>query len=96
MKSYTLNPMPPQIAPARLARLSEVEPATLGHHLHSMFADLTLRPVTDGRRAAGTAVTLQIPGPDSTLLYYALDRVRPGDFLVIDRAGLLNCVRRRR
>jgi regulator of RNase E activity RraA len=87
MKSFTLNPMPPQIAPARLARLSEVEPATLGHHLHSMFADLALRPVIDGRRAAGTAVTLQIPGPDSTLLYYALDRVRPGDFLVIDRAG---------
>jgi regulator of RNase E activity RraA len=87
MKSYTLNPLPPQIAPGRLVRLSEVEPATLGHHLHAMFADLALRPVIEGRRAAGTAVTVQIPGPDSTLLYFALDRVRPGDFLVIDRAG---------
>ncbi|MCU0910168.1 MAG: RraA family protein [Rhodobacteraceae bacterium] len=87
MTSYSLNPLPPQIAPGQLDRLSQVEPATLGHHLHAMFADLALRPVIEGRRAAGTAVTVQIPGPDSTLLYYALDRVRPGDFLVIDRAG---------
>jgi len=35
----------------------------------------------------GPAVTLAIPGPDSTLLHHALGLLRPGDVLVVDRLG---------
>jgi regulator of RNase E activity RraA len=40
-----------------------------------------------GRRVAGTAVTVAIPGPDSTLLHHALGVLRKGDVLVVDRLG---------
>ncbi|MCB6179089.1 RraA family protein [Rhodobacter sp. Har01] len=84
---YRLEPLPPQLAPDRAARLAQVEAATLGHYLHAGFADPGLRPLIEGPRVAGAAVTVQIAGADSTLLYHAMDRVRPGDVLVIDRAG---------
>jgi 4-hydroxy-4-methyl-2-oxoglutarate aldolase len=84
---YRIEPLPAQLSPERAARLAEVEAATLGHYLHAGFADTGIRPLLAGPRVAGAAVTLQIAGPDSTLLYYAMDRVRPGDVLVIDRAG---------
>jgi regulator of RNase E activity RraA len=55
--------------------------------LHAGFVDLGIRPLLGDARVAGAAVTVQIAGADSTLLYHAMDRVRPGDLLVIDRAG---------
>jgi regulator of RNase E activity RraA len=87
IKSYRIEGLPRQLPKDVLARLTQVETATVGHYLHDRFADIALRPLIQGRRIAGTAVTVSIPGPDSTLLYYAMDRVRPGDVLVIDRAG---------
>lgn len=84
---YRIEPLPAPLAPDRAARLARVEAATLGHYLHSGFLDLGIRPLIGATRVAGAAVTVQIPGPDSTLLYHAMDRVRPGDVLVIDRAG---------
>lgn len=87
IKSYRIEALPEQLPPALLARLCQVEAATVGHYLHDRFADNGLRPVIEGRRIAGTAVTISIAGADSTLLYHAMDRVRPGDFLMIDRAG---------
>jgi len=86
-KSYRIHEMPPQLPAAAMAELQKVEAATIGHYLHDRFMAPTLKAVIDGRRVAGTAVTLSIPGPDSTLLYYAMDRLRPGDVLVVDRAG---------
>jgi regulator of RNase E activity RraA len=79
--------MPPQLPADALTLLCKVEAATIGHYLHDRFMTPELKPVIEGRRIAGTAVTLSIPGPDSTLLYYAMDRLRPGDVLVVDRAG---------
>lgn len=87
IRSYRIEALPAQLPATEMQRLAEVEAATAGHYLHDRFADIALRPVIEGRRVAGTAVTVSIPGPDSTLLYYAMDRVRPGDVLVIDRAG---------
>ena len=78
---------PPPMAPDRLDRLAQVEVATLGHHLHEGFLDPAIRPLIPDARVAGTAVTLSIPGPDSSLLYRAMDEVGPGDVLMIDRAG---------
>lgn len=84
---YRIEPLPPQLDRRKAVLLAEVEAATLGHFLHSGFVDTGIRPLIVGPRVAGAAVTVQIAGPDSTLLYFAMDRVRPGDLLVIDRAG---------
>lgn len=84
---FDLRPMPDQIDPALIAKLEKVETATVGHVLHSQFADIALRAVLPEKRVAGTAVTLRIPGADSTLLHHLMSLVRPGDFLVIDRCG---------
>ena len=84
---YRIEPLPPQLDPARVSRLARVEAATLGHYLHAGFVDTGIRPLIVCPRVAGAAVTVQIAGPDSTLLYYAMDRMRTGDLLVIDRVG---------
>jgi len=85
--SYRIAEPAPQLDPDLLARFAKVEAATVGHYLHDRFMRNDLRPLISGVRVAGTAQTVSIAGPDSTLLYYAMDRVRPGDILVIDRAG---------
>lgn len=84
---YTINAMPKQVAAADLALLAEVETATVGHwHLFG-FMDCGIRPLLRHRRIVGTAVTLAIPGADSTLLHHATGLLRPGDVLVVDRLG---------
>jgi 4-hydroxy-4-methyl-2-oxoglutarate aldolase len=87
MADYRINPMPAQIAPELVARLKKVETATVGHSRHWGFMDRGIQPLLRSKRVAGTAVTLAIPGPDSTLLHHALGLLRPGDILVIDRLG---------
>lgn len=84
---FSIEAMPAQIDPELVVLLQRVETATVGHVLHSGFADPDLRAVLPGVRVAGTAVTLRLPHADSTLLHHALGMVRPGDFLVIDRCG---------
>jgi 4-hydroxy-4-methyl-2-oxoglutarate aldolase len=84
---FVINPLPEQLSADLIALLERVETATVGHVLHSGFVDPAIRAVLPEKRVAGTAVTLRIPGPDSTLLHHILGLVRPGDFLVIDRAG---------
>lgn len=84
---FTINPLPEPVASETLRLLEEVETATVGHVLHSGFVDPAIRAVLPESRVAGTAVTLRIPGADSTLLHHVLALVRPGDFLVIDRCG---------
>ncbi|WP_437883296.1 RraA family protein [Pseudomonas sp. LRF_L74] len=85
IRSYRINPMPAQLDPSLMARFARVEAATVGHYLHDRFMRNDLRPLLVGPRVAGTAVTVSIAGADSTLLYHAMDQVRPGDVLVIDR-----------
>ncbi|MGH6718871.1 MAG: RraA family protein [Alphaproteobacteria bacterium] len=85
--TFTIEPMPQPIDAAILARLAKAEPATIGHYRHDGFMDPGIRALVPDRRIAGTAVTLAIPGPDSALLHHAMNLVRPGDVLVIDRCG---------
>ncbi len=87
MADYRINPMPAQVSPELVARLMRVETATVGHSRHWGFMDRGIQPLLRSKRVAGTAVTLAIPGPDSTLLHHALGLLRPGDILVIDRLG---------
>lgn len=84
---FVLNDMPARIPAGIIEKLSGVETATIGHVLHGQFADRGIGAVLTDRRVAGTAVTLRIPGPDSTLLHHAMGLIRPGDVLVIDRCG---------
>lgn len=87
MTPYTIRDMPPPVAVSALADLAQCETATIGHWRHLGFMHRAIQPLLRGRRVVGTAVTLAIPGPDSTLLHHALGLLRPGDILVIDRLG---------
>lgn len=87
MPDYRIEPMPPQISPALAAKLQKVETATVGHSQHWGFMDRGIQPLLRNKRIAGAAVTLAIPGQDSTLLHHTLGLLRPGDILVIDRLG---------
>lgn len=85
--TFHIAPLAQQIGHELTALLEQVETATLGHVLHHGFLDPAIKPVLEGMRIAGTALTVRIPGPDSTLLHQALGMARPGDVLVIDRCG---------
>jgi 4-hydroxy-4-methyl-2-oxoglutarate aldolase len=87
MPDYRIEPMPPQISPALAEKLRRVETATVGHSQHWGFMDRGIQPLLRNKRIAGAAVTLAIPGQDSTLLHHTLGLLRPGDILVIDRLG---------
>ena len=86
MPKYIVEPMPAPISAEVIALLEQTETATVGHWRHWGFVDRRIQGLLR-RRVAGTAVTLQIPGPDSTLLHHALGLLRPGDILVVDRLG---------
>lgn len=85
--SYVLNDMPRQVAESLIDKCRAVETATIGHIRHMGFADRRIQSVPPGRRIAGTAVTLALPGQDSTLLHHVIRFLRRGDVLVIDRLG---------
>ena len=87
MAKYEVHTMPPPISAEVVALLEQTETATVGHWRHWGFCDRRIQPLLRRRRVAGTAVTLMIPGPDSTLLHHALGLLRPGDILVVDRLG---------
>lgn len=85
--TYQIVPPVPQLAPDLVDMMQQTETATIGHILHDGFCDPAIAAVVSGKRIAGTAFTVRIPGADSATLHYALSMVRPGDVLVIDRAG---------
>src|SRR5580704_14617047 len=84
---YTIRDMPDQVPQADLDLLSQVETATVGHWRLMGFMNRAIQPLLPGRRVVGTAITLAIAGPDSTLLHHATGLLRPGDILVVDRLG---------
>ena len=84
---FTLNPLPPQIAPSLVAKLVRAEPATIGHFRHWGFMDPGMKAMQQDVRIAGPAVTVYQPGVDGTIIGYALGQLRPGDVLVVDRGG---------
>lgn len=84
---YVIKDMSEQVPQADLDLLSGVETATVGHWRLLGFMDRGIQPLLPKRRVVGTAVTLAIPGPDSTLLHHATGLLRPGDILVVDRLG---------
>ena len=87
LPKYEIAAMPAPISAEVVALLEQTETATVGHWRHWGFCDRGLQPLLRKRRVAGTAVTVAIPGPDSTVLHHALGLLRPGDILVVDRLG---------
>ncbi|NIA67671.1 RraA family protein [Pelagibius litoralis] len=84
--------MPDQVDGGLLAKAERAETATIGHRRHMGFVDKDIqcvlpREIFPKQRTAGTAVTLALPGQDSTLLHHVIEFLRPGDILVIDRLG---------
>lgn len=85
---FVLNELPPQVDPVLLDKLREAEPATIGHFRHVGFMVPEIRALLPGyRRIAGTAVTVRCYAADIAIVHYALGKLRPGDILVLDRAG---------
>ena len=84
---FVINDLPPQIATDQIRLLEQAEPATIGHFLDFGFVDPAIRAQWRVPRIAGTAVTVRCAGNDSTIVHYALGQLRPGDVLVVDRAG---------
>ena len=84
---FVVNDLPPAVEPVLLDLLVRAEPATIGHFLHTGFMDPGIRGLLPDKRIAGTAVTIRCHGIDTTIVHYALGKLRPGDILVIDRAG---------
>lgn len=88
MQKYQIGPVPVQIPQDLIDGFRAVEVATIGHFRHRGFVSHRLRPIAPIEGViVGTAVTVAIPGTDSTLLHHALSVVRPGDVVVIDRLG---------
>ena len=85
--SYFVGSMPEPVPPALLRKCARAETATIGHRRLLGFASPGIRAMLPDKRIAGTAVTLAIPGSDSTLLHHVVQFLRPGDVLVIDRLG---------
>lgn len=84
--SYEIRPMPRQAPAPLVEKASRTETATIGHRRQLGFVNRAIQNISPGR-IAGTAVTLAIPGQDSTLLHHVVQFLRPGDILVIDRLG---------
>ncbi len=88
MKKYDIGPVPARVPRELIDGFAEVEIATIGHFRHRGFVHRSLRPLTPIEGTlAGTAITVAIPGTDSTMLHHALSVVEPGDVVVIDRLG---------
>ena len=87
MPDYRIRPMPTPLSNQLVDKLLQVETATVGHSQHWGFMDRRIQPLLASKRIAGVAVTIAIPGQDSTLLHHALGLLRPGDILVVDRLG---------
>lgn len=85
--TFDIQDLPEPVAPDLLALLAQAEPATIGHFRHTGFMDPGIRGLLSGHRIAGTAVTIRCFGPDTTMVHYALGKLRAGDVLVMDRAG---------
>ena len=88
MKKYHIGPVPPRVDTALIEGFQKVEVATIGHFRHRGYVSHALRPIAPlPGTLAGTAVTVAIPGTDSTLLHHAVSVVQPGDVVMIDRLG---------
>lgn len=82
----SINDSPLPLDSSSMAKFAQLSPATVGHLTSEGFVR-GLSPLFTPIAFSGTAVTLRLPGLDSSLMHYIADRVGPGHVLVVDRAG---------
>ena len=88
VKKYAIGATPHRISHELIDGFAGIEIATIGHFRHRGFVHGALRPLAPIQGTlVGTAITVAIPGTDSTMLHHALSVVEPGDVVVIDRLG---------
>ncbi|MFA3843388.1 RraA family protein [Streptomyces aureus] len=81
------NPVADSIPAPLLEKLHEVSFPTLGHFHERGFLDPAVHSHLPGAKIAGKAVTVQIPGIDSSLMHRAVALLEPGDVLVVATGG---------
>lgn len=84
MQFYRVEDRRPSLSTELTDLMALAETATIGHIEHLGFVSGDVRPVFSAK-AAGSAVTVAAPGRDGTIIYKAIDILRPGDMLVIAR-----------
>ncbi len=85
---YQIGGEAPRLEASVIEHLGACETTMLGHILYWGVLDPEIRPNAGfGPRVVGRALTVQCPGPCSTMLHHAIGLAAPGDILVIDRLG---------
>ncbi len=84
---FKINPMPAPLDEALLAVLRQVDAVKIGHFIDHGAMEPHMVSLLPRTVAVGNAVTVRAPGADGTIIPLAVSRVRPGDFLIVDRAG---------
>lgn len=77
----------PKFTKVMKERLSQVEPATIGHYLHYGFMESQVKSMLQDVNVVGTAFTVRTSVNDSTMVHKAVSLAKEGDILVIDRTG---------
>ncbi|WP_051317202.1 RraA family protein [Ectobacillus panaciterrae] len=82
----TINSVIQRPNPDIVKRLGDISPSDYGHRLNFQLINARkIKPVFPLENTfAGPAVTVRIPPNDGSLVYKALDIVKPGDVIVID------------
>jgi 4-hydroxy-4-methyl-2-oxoglutarate aldolase len=81
------NPNGQPISADLLEKLRRVSYPTLGHFHERGFVDSRIRSHLPGSKIVGRAVTVHIPGIDSSLMHRAVALMEPGDVLVVSTGG---------
>src|SRR5690606_8698513 len=83
---FTIREYPEALDLSIVEALLPLQTSTLGHFRDYGFPR-GLSPVFRPLKFVGCAITVRLPHLDSTALHVAVDRLRPGDVIVVDQAG---------
>ena len=87
-KRYTIGKKPSSLPTGLINKMNRLDTPMLGHILYWGCMDRGIQANKGfSPRTVGRALTVQCPGPDSTILHHAIELASPGDILVIDRLG---------
>lgn len=77
---------------AQIETLKRLGTATV-HEAQGQTGALTaaIKPIDPTRRLAGPAFTIDVPPGDNLIVHFGLTRARPGDVLVVNAKGYVEC-----